>query len=122
MSLMGFFVFFFFPTGIPRPAFVCTTHALYNALIQFDKGINACPSFHAAFAVYHGACCHAIFKRGAGETWMRVFIWVWVSGILASTLLTKQHVVVDIIAGSILGLCGYVLFFRPRTMSLEAKI
>lgn len=115
MSTFGFCIFYFFPTAIPRPDNVANTNALYDALMQLDNGLNACPSFHAAFAVFHATCCHVIFASGVWDRCIRWAIWIWVAGILVSTLLTKQHVIVDLIAGTALGFGGFALFrYRPH--------
>jgi membrane-associated phospholipid phosphatase len=40
---------------------------------------------------------------------------LWVFLILAATLLTKRHIVIDLLAGAALGLATYAgLFMRPR--------
>lgn len=123
MSIVGFSIFFFFPTAVLRPNNIQNTNVLYEALIRFDNGINACPSFHAALAVFHGACCHLIFSRGRWNRLIQGVIWVWVLGILAATLLTKQHVFVDIVAGIILGVGGFVVLrFREYSLLQERNL
>lgn len=122
MSLVGFCIFFFFPTLNPRPKDIHGANCLYQALIQFDNGINACPSFHAAFTIFHGACCHATFSAGTWNKRIRWIIWIWVLGILASALLTKQHVFVDLVAGAILGVGGGAVFwFRTNGLSRQEE-
>jgi len=122
MSLVGFCIFFLFPTLNPRPKDIHGANSMYQALIQFDNGINACPSFHAAFALFHGACCHATFSVGTRNKRIRWIIWIWVLGILASALLTKQHVFVDLVAGAILGVGGGVIFcFRTNALSRQEE-
>lgn len=58
-------------------------------LINLDN--NYFPSLHVAFAV---TC--ALYARGA--LW-----WVWATGIAASTLLTHQHYLIDVLGGAALG-------------------
>jgi len=118
MSAIGFIVFFFFPTFCPRPKALPGVNGLYGALIQIDKELNSFPSLHAAFAVFHGACCHATFSPDCWPEWLRGFIWLWVFGIIASTLLTKQHVAVDAVAGIMLGFAGYSFCFRDYKIGL----
>ena len=114
VSLIGFAVFVLYPASSPRPQGGHDLNALYRAMIRVDNELNALPSLHAAFAVFHGACCHALFNRGVWHQRIRLLIWLWVAGIVASTLLTKQHVVVDVAAGVVLGLGGYALCCRPH--------
>jgi membrane-associated phospholipid phosphatase len=42
--------------------------------------------------------------------------WGWTLGIAVSTLLTKQHVFVDVIAGAVLGLGSYRICCQPLKM------
>jgi len=113
MALTGFAIFLFFPTSGPRPGNLRDVNVVYEALIVIDNELNAFPSLHAAFAFFHGAHCHAMFRRGASSKWLTGFLWLWVLGIAASTLLTKQHVFVDVAAGAVLGLGSYFIFCRP---------
>ena len=110
VSLAGFAVFVLFPTSCPRPEALQDVNALYRALIRVDNELNAFPSLHAAFAVFHGACCRVVFGRGPRHMRIRRFLSIWAAGIVASTLLTKQHVVLDALAGALLGLGGYAVF------------
>ena len=113
ISLVGFIVFVVYPTASPRPASVQGANALYATLVRIDNDLNAFPSLHAAFAVFHGACCHALFRRAGVPRGVPWLIWVWVAGIVASTLLTKQHVVIDVAAGVLLGFGGYAVCRMP---------
>lgn len=109
VALAGFAVFFFHPTLAARPKDFEDANAVYGLLIRVDSELNAFPSLHAAFAVFHGACCHAVFSDSRWHAGSRWFVWVWVAVIIASTLLTKQHVLLDAVAGAALGLGGYAL-------------
>ena len=121
MNTVGFFFFFFCPTLSPRPTDIHDANMLYRQLILIDKELNAFPSLHAAYALFHCACCHGIFCSGFNGKAVRWIIWVWALGITVSTLLTKQHVFVDVVAGSILGLGSFALFCRPKKMSWGYK-
>jgi len=122
-ALVAFAIFVLFPTAGPRPEHVGNANRMYLALINFDNTLNAWPSLHAAFAILHGACCHVIFRPGDRSGAIRLFIWVWVICILASTLLIKQYVISDLAAGVALGLGGYVLLRRAVAddVAMEAK-
>lgn len=112
MNLVGFCFFFFCPTLGPRPTETQDTNMLYRLLIQLDNPLNAYPSLHAAYAVFHGACCHVIFSSSSKSRVLQCFFWLWAVGIMISTLLTKQHVFVDALGGAILGLGSFALFCR----------
>jgi len=95
-----------FPTGVIKPPFIPHnilgewTLLVQNASSQF----NALPSLHASGAVlalltlFH-------FKKGK-------IIAPFIMATLASTVMLKQHFIVDIIAGIALGIFVYILFFR----------
>jgi membrane-associated phospholipid phosphatase len=117
MNLVGFGFFFFIPTLVLRPTDVQDTNMLYRLLIQLDNPLNAFPSLHVAFALFHGACCHVVFSTSAKSRVLQGFFWLWAVGITASTLLTKQHVCVDALAGAVLGLGSFALFCRPKPLS-----
>jgi len=119
MNLGGVCFFVFYPTLCPRPADVSETNALYACLVALDKPLNAFPSLHVAYALFHSACCHGQFSSLAAGAFLRGFFWLWALGITAATLLTKQHVFVDAVAGAVLGLGCFTVFCRPRKMTEE---
>jgi len=105
--------FFFWPTAIPpllagndasNPALRC--------VLAVDSARNACPSLHASLAIYSALCAAKLLRAG----WQRVAVWAWAMAILASTLLVKKHVAIDIVAGAALGWAAYAaLFFALRS-------
>ncbi|MGD0058335.1 MAG: phosphatase PAP2 family protein [Verrucomicrobiia bacterium] len=105
IAVAGFLTFWIFPTAVLRPALPSEANGLYRALIRIDGPANAFPSLHVAFAIYHAAWCGAVLPKRVG--WI---IWPWAMAIVASTLLTKQHVALDAIAGAAVGWAGYRLF------------
>jgi len=113
MTFIGFCFFFFTPTFVLRPTDVQDANGLYRLLIQLDNPLNAFPSLHVAFALFHGACCHVIFSTSPKSRLLQGFFWLWAVGIMVSTLLTKQHVFVDALGGAVLGLGSFALFCRP---------
>ena len=113
MTLIGFCFFFFTPTFVLRPTDAQDANGLYRLLIQLDNPLNAFPSLHTAFALFHAACCHVIFSTSSKSRVLQGFFWLWAVGIMISTLLTKQHVFVDALGGAILGLGSFALFCRP---------
>lgn len=110
ISLTCFSFFFFYPTAIARPDIHQNINFLYATLIKIDSPSNAFPSLHAAYAVFHGAWCHKIFSASRAAACIWLCIWLWVLLILASTLLTRQHVLADMAAGTLLGGAGFTLF------------
>lgn len=110
-SLIAFLFFAVFPTQVTRLGNAETSNVLYQALIRIDGELNALPSLHAAFSVYLGAYCHRMFPT-IGFPWLRWLAWAWVAAILASILLTKQHLIVDTVAGGLLGAGMGFIFSR----------
>jgi fatty acid desaturase len=85
--------FLFWPTTIST--------AMHPALLAIDTDRNACPSLHASLALYCTLCAR------------RRSLWVWTLLTMASALLIKRHVAIDIAAGAALGWAIYFILFRP---------
>ena len=68
----------------------------------------------AAFAVFHCACCITIFNSGVWRRPLRRFFSIWTMGILLATLLTKQHVFIDLVSGVFLGGLSFMVFFHLK--------
>jgi membrane-associated phospholipid phosphatase len=117
MSGVGFCFFFFSPTMSPRPTDIHDANMLYRRLVLIDNELNTFPSLHAAYALFHAACCHVTFSTGARHKLLQGIFWVWALGITVSALLTKQHVFIDVVAGTMLGLGSFAVFCRPSKIS-----
>mgnify|MGYP003633746380 FL=1 len=102
-SIVGFIVFYFWPTSVP----LATVDWAQSPELSFLKGIdaagNACPSFHVATAFFSGSWLHYLLRRFGAPSSIQVINWLWCIGIIYSTLAIRQHVVVDVIAGLALG-------------------
>lgn len=109
-------VFTFWPTLCPRPS-AESANAIYRALTAIDNPFHACPSLHASFAVYSALCCDQVFREMRVSNTCRAGVWFWASVILLATLLTKQHMFVDVVAGIALGLGSYSIVFYRRDRS-----
>jgi membrane-associated phospholipid phosphatase len=72
-------------------------------LKTLDRGGNACPSLHSAYAVFSALCLQRILRSIHARGTVLVASWLWCGAILYSTLATKQHVSADLIAGGFLG-------------------
>ena len=77
-----------------------------------DASGNACPSLHVATAIFSGIWLHHLLRRFDAPLWMLIFNWTWCIGIIYSTLATRQHVAVDVLAGLVLGVLGAYLSLR----------
>ena len=103
LCLVALAIFYFWPSAVP-PANI--DWAIYPGM-AFLKGVdaagNACPSLHVATAVFSAFWLYwrlpaAGFGRGS-----QLISTCWCVAILYSTMATKQHVAVDVIAGGALG-------------------
>lgn len=110
MSGLANGLFLFWPTTIVRPE-VTASNALYQHLTTVMTPRNACPSLHAAMAVYSALCGEQLWRRTRSAWRWRSGVWLWALGIIYATLSTKEHVFTDAVAGSALGLVIYLAAF-----------
>jgi membrane-associated phospholipid phosphatase len=103
ISVVGLATFLFWPTAVPPLEADWSRHPGFAFLKSVDATGNACPSLHAAFAVFTAVS----FDRLLGEMDMgrpfRALNGLWCTGILYSTLATRQHVSLDVLVGAALG-------------------
>ena len=124
LSLIGFGIFFFWPTAIPRPDIDWTQYPAIDFLKSVDASGNACPSLHVAFAVMNVIWLHRLLKELGTPVILRVLNGCWCAGIVYSTLATKQHVAIDVEMGLLLGsvvAIANLLFLSDRAFSAELK-
>jgi membrane-associated phospholipid phosphatase len=108
----SFLIFLFFPVASPRPLALPSTGPV--ALIaQWDGAFNAFPSLHAGFVVYTLALGLRLFGRRLPAPVVAGF-WIWAGLIFYSTLATKQHYALDLLAGAFIGLAADRLAWSVR--------
>jgi membrane-associated phospholipid phosphatase len=102
-SLISYIIYVIAPTFITRPEitgndiFSKAVAILYSA----DRSNNAAPSGHT----YQSFICAIYLWR-----WSPGLRWLWITVtilILASTLFTKQHYILDLVAGLAIGVLAY---------------
>jgi membrane-associated phospholipid phosphatase len=109
--LIQFFVawpiFYFFPTRIVHPALSGTTPSILavQGLYQVDAGYCIFPCLHVANSLYVAL----VLRRFLPARWGAP-IYLIVVLITASTLLIKQHLFLDVLAGILLGLAAHAFF------------
>lgn len=104
LCVAGLLIFVMWPTAVPPAAVDWGLYPGYALLKGIDQGGNACPSLHVATALY--SClwlARELRDLGAGAR-MHVANWTWCGLIVFSTLATKQHVSLDVLAGVLLAL------------------
>jgi membrane-associated phospholipid phosphatase len=108
-ALVGLGIFVVCPTGVPVPEIDWEQHPAFISLKEIDATGNACPSLHVAFAIFTALWLHRLLRELGVGGFVRALNWCWCAGILYSTVATKQHVVLDVVAGAALGLGGWAL-------------
>lgn len=113
LSGVGLAIFMVWPTAVAVRGDEWSGHVGFVVLAGVDATGNACPSLHVAFAVLTAIGIRRVLRDiGAGVGWS-VANWVWCAAISYSTVAIRQHVVIDVIAGALLGAAvGLVV---PRT-------
>jgi hypothetical protein len=96
-------IFYFWPTRVPAFQVDWSEYTMFSWLKQTDAAGNACPSLHVAFAVFTARWVHFIFKRLRAGVFFHILNWVWALAIVYSTISTRQHVAIDVLAGAALG-------------------
>ena len=99
LCLVALTIFYFWPSAVP-PANI--DWARYPGMV-FLKGIdasgNACPSLHVATAVFSFIWLQRrLPSTGLGND-SRIFSACWCVAIIFSTMATKQHMAIDVVAG-----------------------
>lgn len=105
LCLASFAIFLVFPVPAPRPEGPSGV-AAFDAWMRIEGLLNAFPSLHAGLLA-HGLLYarEALWETlsPAGKRAASVIALLWAVGILYSTLATKQHYAVDLLAGILLG-------------------
>lgn len=101
--LVGLIIFYFWPTAVPSANIDWARYPNVDFLKNLDASGNACPSLHVTTAVFSGIWLHHLLRRFGTPLWILSINWIWCIGILYSTLATRQHVVIDVLAGLLLG-------------------
>lgn len=97
-------LFFAIPTYVEQPE---SEAMLFAALKSVDGVRNAAPSLHAAMALLSMLAFEWAQPRPGRPAVWRCLIWVWGSAIIVTTLTTKQHRLLDVMAGSALAVMAW---------------
>lgn len=103
MCITGLIIFYFWPTAAPIATIDWTQYPSVHFLKNLDASGNACPSLHVSTALFSGIWLNYLLRRFNAPAWVRIINWIWCIGILYSTIATRQHVVVDVVGGIVLG-------------------
>jgi membrane-associated phospholipid phosphatase len=109
LALAGLGIFLVCPTAVQLTDIDWESHRAFAFLKTVDAAGNACPSLHVAFAVFSALWFQHVFQAMGDRGIFRMLNWAWCAGIIYSTLATKQHVFLDVVAGAALGLLAGIL-------------
>jgi len=122
LCVAGLLIFFLWPTNVPPTGVDPSRHAGFSMLRGVDASGNAFPSMHVATATFTMLRLQDVWRRVDAPALMQVLNLTWCSAIVLSTLLIKQHVVLDVISGALLGAAFAVASLRvPRVTELSAR-
>jgi membrane-associated phospholipid phosphatase len=103
LAAVGFGIFLFWPTAVPATDLDWTRYPSVAFLKAVDATGNACPSLHVAYAVLTALWLGRLLQGLGAPRWLHLASWAWCLAIAYSTLATKQHVAIDLMAGTLLG-------------------
>jgi membrane-associated phospholipid phosphatase len=112
LALAGLGLFYWWPTAVPPLPMGVSELAGFQTLRGMDASGNACPSLHVAFAVMSFAWIDSIVKRARAPVLLRAANLLWFLAIVWSTVAIRQHVVLDVAAGALVGAVFAVLSLR----------
>jgi len=119
VMLVSYVGFWFYPTVAPRVEKATVDGFAEWSLQLFydlDQPYGCFPSLHVAYA-FVGALASYRMHRGVGMAAV-----AWASLIGVSTVYTKQHFVVDAVAGAIVAFAAYVIFLHGRPRESVAAV
>jgi membrane-associated phospholipid phosphatase len=114
LCMAGLTCFYLWPTSVPALAFDVSGFPGFAMLQGVDAAGNACPSMHVAIALFSAIWLDHILRETGSPWYLRALNGAWFAAIAWSTLATKQHVAIDVIAGAVLGLAFALASLRWR--------
>jgi hypothetical protein len=120
LSVLGLGIFILWPTAVPPAGVDWSLHPAFAFLKAADATGNACPSLHVAFAVFTAFWFERLLREIGASQRARALNWLWCGGILYSTVATRQHVALDVLAGAALG--GAVAAANLRWLRMATPI
>lgn len=109
MCLFCLGLFWLFPTGVPAAGIDWSQYPEMAIIKGLDASGNACPSLHVASAVFSAFWLGRVLRAVDAPLPLRGLNWLHCLAILWSTVATRQHVALDVLAGTVVGL-GFAVF------------
>ena len=115
-------IFWVFPTAVPPADIDWTAYPELAFMKSVDAAGNACPSLHVATSVFAALWLERIARLVSAPTTLRWSNALLCVAIIWSTIATRQHVALDVLAGIVVGLAfalpslRHVMRMRPGTL------
>jgi len=103
LCVTGLTIFYVLPTQVADVIGTESDSIFFRALDRVDASGNACPSMHVAAAVFTAIRVDDVFRVVRSPRFLRLLNFAVCALICYSTLAIKQHVVLDVVAGALLG-------------------
>ena len=113
----GLALFWVWPTTVPPDSL----NASIGLLQGVDAAGNACPSLHVATAMFSMIWVDHLLRLTRSPLPLRLLNTGWFVAIAYSTLAIKQHVVLDVVGGVLLGLAFAWLSLRAQRPAPAAR-
>ena len=112
LCLAGLACFYFWPTAVPPRTMDVTGLAGFAMLQGVDAAGNACPSLHVASAMFTAIWVERLLRIIQAPAALRALNLLWFLAIAYSTVAVRQHVVLDVAGGIVLGSAFAALSIR----------
>jgi membrane-associated phospholipid phosphatase len=103
LCLSGLGLFYVWPTAVPATTLDVSGWPGFALLQGVDASGNACPSMHVAVAIFSALWIESLLRTVGAPGALRWLNAAWFVAIAYSTLAIKQHVVIDVVTGALLG-------------------
>ncbi len=120
LCLAGLACFYFVPTAVPPSGLDLAGYPGFALLQGVDAAGNACPSLHVAAAIFSAVWIDHLLRELRAWPALRIVNAAWFLLIAWSTMAVKQHVALDVLAGSVLGLTFALPSLRWRARERAA--
>lgn len=121
MCLVCLAIFWVFPTGVPPAGIDWRLYPEMAMIKDVDTGGNACPSLHVASAIFAAIWLDRVSRAIAAPRPLRWLVWLHCLAILWSTVAIRQHVVLDVVAGVVVGVVFGGLGLRHALATAPAR-
>jgi membrane-associated phospholipid phosphatase len=103
MTTIALVVFWCLPTAIPNFTIDTSPGTTLHFLKTKDSAGNAFPSLHVSFSVFACVVLARQLRSVGAPAWLRGLNLAWAAGIVYSTMAVRQHVLIDVGGGFVLG-------------------